>query len=668
MKNKPVKKTNNPSFPDNLYRFPFAYILIFLLIFLVYAQDLFFSLGKLDESNIILEHIGFLTNFHNLKEALLTNPFFNRGGDFYRPLQNLSFMIDAHLSGSAGWAYYLSNILIHGITCSLLYYLLTLIGNNKRTAYLLALIFAVHPLFVQTIAWAPSRGDLFLGMFSIACFLFFIRYIRSGKIVFMFLSVVTFTLALLSKETAVILPVICLLWYLFIENEKKVRLVQLGFLFAFFLIIFAAFMYVRNDVVRIVIQKGQFGIIPFLVHLRTIPEFIFKIFLPFGLGPIPAFDPVYTLIGLVLITGLIIVAIRYRKGSRNIYLFGLSWFLLFSIPALMYINKFGSAAFDYMEHRAYVPSIGILIFLYYLISQRPSLNRSKNLPLLLVSIILIFGIYTHVYARNYKTPQSYYELAVSNNPVSAIAWFNRAATKMNFDKDYAGAIKDYNMTMKLYPDYAEAYINRGYCSEQLNDTANAISDYETAARLKPGWYEPHVDLAILKRKMGLIKEAEREYDTVLDLLPSFYQGYNERGFLRMELGDYRSALEDLNKAISMNEKYPEAFFNRGLLEFRLEDYNSAMEDYNRAIMLDKDYVEAWVNRGVLKYRLQDYQGAVGDFNQALTLDDKYAEAYLDRGMARYMSQDLKGACEDWTTAKSLQLTDADALLEKYCGK
>jgi tetratricopeptide (TPR) repeat protein len=665
-KNNPAKKQSKTIVADTLFRFPVPYLVIFILIFLVYAQTLFFSLGKLDETNIILEHLAFLTDFHNLKEALLTNPFFNKGGDFYRPLQNLSFMIDAHLGSQASWPFFLTNILIHAVTCSLVYYLLTLFGKEKRTALLLALIFALHPLFVQTVAWIPSRGDLFLCMFTLASFIFFIHFIRSGKNIFLLFNIIAFGLALFSKETAVILPGICFLYYFFIREEKKVRWVQLVIPFASYLVLFLMFMYLRNDVVKIVVQKGQFGIFPFLIHLRTIPEFIFKFFLPFGLGPMPAFDLSYTLVGSLILISMIMLSIRFRAGSGYLYLFGFAWFLLFILPALMYINKFGSLACDYMEHRAYLPLAGILLAVYVFLTSGSGFRMKKKVTVILSLILLIFGVYTYIYAGNYKTPKSYYDLAVSNNPGSAIAYFNRGATKMNFEKDYPGAINDYNTTMQLFPDYAEAYINRGFCREQLNDNPGAVSDYESAARLRHGWYEPHVDLATIKGKMGLTQEAIREYDTALSLFPEFYQGFNERGALLMDLKNYPSALEDFNQAISINENYPEAFFNRGLLEFRLQDYNSAMEDYTRTIQLNKGYVEAWVDRGVLKYQLQDFQGSIADFNQALVLDDKYAEAYLDRGMARYMIKDLKGACEDWETASNFQISGAKDLLLQYC--
>ncbi|MCK9204392.1 MAG: tetratricopeptide repeat protein [Bacteroidales bacterium] len=662
-KNKQKDKKNTG---EIIYHFPVVYVILFLLILLVYGQTFWFQLGKLDETNIILNKLGFLSDFRNLKEVFLTNPFFNKGGDFYRPLQNITFMIDAHLSGKDGWAYYLSNILIHFVTCSLIFYLLTLFGKNRKIALFLTLIFSIHPLFVQTVAWAPSRGDLLLSMFGISSFVFFIRYIREKNYLFLVLCVLSFALALISKETAVIIPVICLLYFLFIEKEKRVSLTGLIIPAVSCISLFLLFMYIRNEIVGIVVEKGQFGIWPFTMHLRTIPEFISKFFLPLDLGPMPAFKLFPTIFGSLILILLTCISARSQSVSGKLFWFGLVWFLLFTIPTITYVNKFGSASCDYMEHRAYLPLVGILLFLFQFFSISHKFLKTEDYSVILFFIIPVFAAYSFLYSRNYKTPMTYYNRAVKNNPVSAIAYANRGITRMSFNEDYRGAIEDYDHTIYLLPDYAASYNNRGLCKEHLRDTLGAIADYENASRKKPGWDVPHINLASLKHNMGLIHEAIREYDTALVSSPKLYQIYNERGCLKRESQDYQGALEDLNRALALHPGYPEAFFNRGVLALDLQNYQSAIQDFTRAVQLNTKYVEAYVNRGIGKFRLLDYTGAMEDFNLALSVNDQYAEAYLDRGMARYMIRDLQGACKDWEIAQRLGMAEAENLLLQYC--
>ncbi|NVO20397.1 MAG: tetratricopeptide repeat protein [Bacteroidetes bacterium] len=659
-----AKKTQRSSdFIDQVPRTPYVILTLAIAIIITYSRTLGFTLGKLDETNIILNNLGLLTDFRNLGRAFLSNPFFNKGGDFYRPLQNLSFMLDAHLSGQAGWGYYLSNMIIHFLCCILVFHLLTLMDNRKKTAFLLTLLFAIHPLFVQTVAWAPSRGDLLLALFSLLSVNTFILYLRQKKVLYLAINIISFGLALFSKETAIVIPLVCFLLFI-IEKEKLISFKGLLIPAAGYLVLFALFMYLRNVVVEIQVQKGLFGAIPLLVHLRTIPDFIAKFFIPVALGPMPAFKLPLTVAGVLLMAAIIYMIVR--NSSRNRLFLGLAWFLLFITPAIMYINKFGSASCDYMEHRAYLPLVGILLIVFLLINASPKLKDNRIFHSMLLVLIPIFGIYTFLYSGNYKTPMSYYNRAIENNPASAIALFNRAATRMDINKDYAGAIEDYDRSIYLLPDYAESYNNRGFCKESLKDTAAAVQDYTMATRLKPGWTGPHINLANLRLHMGQLEEAIHEYDTVLYYDPSNYTIYKERASARSESGDIQGAYEDISQAIKLKADYVEAYFQRGLLLEQMQEPQAALEDFDKAIQLKPDDPAAYTNRGILKYRLQDFNGSLDDFNQAIAIDPQFSDAYLNRGMSRYQLKDLEGACEDWNKANQLNSPDAPALLKNYC--
>ena len=660
------KKSKSKGLPGYFQQYRVRYFILFLVIIIVYSQAFFFTLGKLDEFNIIVNNLAFLSDFHNLKEAFLNNPFFNRGGDFYRPLQNISFMIDAHISGSEGWGYYLTNILLHSITCCLIYYLLKLSGGEKRIPFLLTLLYAVHPLFVQTVAWSPSRGDLLMAVFGLISIITFIKYIRSGNLRFAIIHIVSFGLALLSKEAAIAIPVIFGLWYFFIEKEKKVNPVYLLITLLFYILIIAVFFYIRIGLVKIEVPTTQFGFIPLIKNLRTIPEFIFKFFIPVGLSPMPGFDWSFTIIGILLMTLLAGSAIKSYSGSGKLPAFGLAWFLLFTIPALAYINIFGSAACDYMEHRAYVPSIGILIFINQFLVNNKHTRTNKNIPVYLMFLIIIFGIYSFTYSRNYRTPVAFYDRSISTNPASAVAVYCRGTVVMQEEKKYPEAIRDFEQALRIKPDYARAFLNRGFCREQLNDIDGAMGDYIKASRLNPLAYEPHFDMASLKNSQGLPLEALKEYDTVLKLYPVFYQGFTERAKVRLSLKDTLGALSDLDKAIRLSDQYPEAYLQRGVLRFQTLDDRGALADLNRAILLDDQYPEAYLDRGILKFQSGEFTEALIDLNRSILLNSQFAEAYLNRGRVRYFMNDMESACDDWNTADKLGNKEAGKLILQYC--
>lgn len=628
IQNKSFKKIKQESGVNNFLKFPYDYLLIIFIIFAVYGQIMSFSLGKLDEFNIIVNNLALLRDFSNLKTAFLTNPFFNKGGDFYRPLQNISFMADAHLSGQTGWAYYLTNILLHAITCLLIYYLLSFLGKEKRTAFFVTLIYAVHPIFVQTVAWAPSRGDMMIATFGLISFISFIHYCRTRKIYFLSFHLTAYGIAVFSKESAILIPILCFGYYFFIEKESKLKLAGLAAPVLFYILIIFLFLYIRNDLVKISVPKSQFGLMSLFQNFRTIPELLVRFFLPLGLGPMPAFGLFFTISGTILFVLIVIYSIRNLQKSGRLLMFGLFWFLIFLGPALMYVNTFGSAACDYMEHRGYFPLIGIAIIVYMFFITNERIRSISNLNIYLSLILIIFGIYTYIYSRNYRDPVTFYNLATETNPKSAVAYYCRGTVIMTNGNNLQGAIKDFDQALRLKPDYMHAYLNKGFCLEQLKDTTGAIDNYRYASHLEPLASEPYVDIGSLKASYGNLSGAILAYDTALGLNPLFAEGYNARGLLRQEIKDFSGAQDDFDKAISLKPKYAEAYLDRGALKYEMNEFDASMTDLNTAIRFNDKYPEAYLNRGILKFRTGDSEGAYADWRIASQLGNEQAKRLL----------------------------------------
>jgi protein O-mannosyl-transferase len=613
---------------EYLFRSPYSILLILAAIVLVYGQVLFHTLGKLDEYNIIVVNLDLLRDFGNLKPAFLSNPFFNKGGDFYRPLQNLSFMIDAHLSGGQGWGYYLTNIALHGITCSLLWYLLVLLRSDRKIALALSLVYAVHPLFVQTVAWAPSRGDMLIAVFGLLSFIAFIRYAASGNFLFLILHLLAYGCALFSKESAILIPVACYAWYLVFIGDRRIPLTG-HFLNGFcYILVIGCFFYLRNSVVGIQVPEGQIGMIALLDHLRTIPEMVFKFFIPAGLSPMPGFSWLLTAAGILILALLVLLTIMVKPSSLKVFLFGMTWFLLFLGPSLLFVNKYGSRAFDYMEHRAYFPLAGLLIFISYWLTERVNVNKFNLIPGYLSIVVLVLGIYSHMYARNYRDPVSFFSLAVRTNPSSAVAWYCRGTVLIVERNDYRQAMPDLDQALKLNPGYGQAYLNRGYCKEQMSDIPGAISDYRSAAGADASTYEPHAALALLFNSRGMKLEALGEFDTALIMNPLFTAGFYQRAMLRTDLGDLRGALQDFSRTLSLEPGNSEALINRGVLKFRMQDYASALQDLDQATQVNDQSAEAWLNRGRINFYMKNTTQARSDWERAARLGNGDASTLL----------------------------------------
>lgn len=158
------------------------YFLFFLIIFIIYGQTIFFGLTYLDDNTLILDKHEILGDFRNIKTIFSTDAFFSDNRLYYRPMLNLSFMIDAQL-GSLNYAvYHISNLLWHLLACSLIFLIFKRLFKKPQLSFYLTLLFLVHPVLTQAVAWLPGRNDSLVAVFILLAFWFFLNFIENYKL------------------------------------------------------------------------------------------------------------------------------------------------------------------------------------------------------------------------------------------------------------------------------------------------------------------------------------------------------------------------------------------------------------------------------------------------------------------------------------------------------
>src|SRR3954470_20840272 len=183
-----------------------APLFIALAVLAVYSTALTFNFIGFDDMEILKHRYFIIGDLSKIKLAFTTDAFLGTNGTFYRPLQTISFMLDALIGGPKPFIYHLTNLVLH-IVCSLcVFWLLVTLNYQHLSSLLLALLFALHPLFVPMVAWVPTRGDLLLTIFVIVSFVLFIGSFRENRPSLVGWHGITFFLAFLSKETAVAVP------------------------------------------------------------------------------------------------------------------------------------------------------------------------------------------------------------------------------------------------------------------------------------------------------------------------------------------------------------------------------------------------------------------------------------------------------------------------------
>ncbi len=209
--------------------------------------------------------------------------------------------------------------------------------------------------------------------------------------------------------------------------------------------------------------------------------------------------------------------------------------------------------------------------------------------------------------------------------ISADTYFQWGNAKYDLG-DYAGAIANYTMAIRLEPDYASTYYNRGLAKAKLEQYFAAITDYDTAIRLKP----------------------------------NDAKAYYNRGNVKVYLEQYFAAISDFDIAIQLEPDYAKAYYNRGNMKVYFKQYSAAITDYDTAIRLKPNDTKAYINRGIVKTYLEQYFAAISDLDIAIRLNPDDASAYLNRGLSKALLQGRKlEAKQDLRTAIQLAIKAGD---------
>ena len=252
----------------------------------------------------------------------------------------------------------------------------------------------------------------------------------------------------------------------------------------------------------------------------------------------------------------------------------------------------------------------------------------------------------YVIKEEYPTAIEYFNKSIIINPDYAQAYLNRGWARYNLGQ-YTRTIEDSNKAIEINPDFANAYYIRGIARINLGQYTEAIEDCNKAIAINPDFAEVYYCRGNTKSALGQYAEAMEDYNKSIELNPEFADTYCNRGNTKRCLGQYTEAIEDYNKAIKLNPDFATAYYNRGNAKNDLGQYAEAIEDYNKAIKLNPDYPGAYYNRGYAKNGLGQYAEAIEDFNKAIELEPDNIDRYFYRALLKLISYEITGAIEDF---------------------
>jgi tetratricopeptide (TPR) repeat protein len=585
----------------------------------------------------------------------------------YHPLTMLSLAIDYHISGLSPNMYQFTNILLHLINTTLVFWLVLLLLNHihyKRSieiAIITAVLFGVHTLHVESVSWVSERKDVLYSMFFLFSLIAYVKYVIEKKNKFYFYSLILFLLSLLSKGQAVSLAVTILaVDYLFSRKllSRKVILEKIPF-FALALAFGFIAIYAQQSGESIHVKEVSYVNERILFACYGFIMYIFKLIIPLRLSAYYSYPdeihgslPVEFWFYLVAVVALIVLFIYLFKKQKRVLVFAFLFYVM-NIFLVLQLLPVGNAIMA--DRYSYIPSIGFFFLIG--IGYSYVVDRSKNIRVLVIFImiayVILLAFMTSSRIRIWHDSLTLWNNVISRHDNFSIPYINRGSAKEELD-DYEGALEDYNKAISLSPELFLSYNNRGNIFYRLKDFEGALKDYNKAISLNSNYYLAYDNRGTVHLEFGNIGDAIKDYNKAVSLNPDFDETYYNRGVAKARLGDFQAALIDYDKAIEINDKSINAYHNRGLLKGQqLGDLQGALSDFNTLIKLKPSESSYYDSRGIVNSLLGQHNRALDDFDMAIKLNFNNVNAYLNRARTLLKLGKFDKAKQDVLKAQSL---------------
>ncbi len=463
------------------FRIPNPFILLVIAVLVVYFPAFSFDLTELDDSIFIRDFASYNEDLGNLITSFQRGLFDPVKDPYYRPLFMDTMILNYHISdhGQNIASYHIINVLLHLGSVLLLFRLFRKLNIKDTVNFILCLIFAVHPVLSQAVAWIPGRNDTMLAIFILSFLLHTINYSNEGKPVSLVLGTLFLLLAFFTKETAVFAaPVAFVLLVLVLQKNwlDKRNLIQ----YAVWVGCFAIWFAVRaSATVQTNISPAQIAH-DFIPRLPLIIQYIGKVLLPFNLSVFPTQADTVYYYGIAAIAIFIAIILLNKQRNLKIVLSGLLIFLLFLLPVLFVPSNLNEQSF---EHRLYLPMIGILLLLSQTVLLRNKLAE-KQLFVGGVAVACIFAVMNFMHQKNFENKLTFWASAAETSPNSAYANMMLAARLDDEKQSYVLFRKAY----KLNPN--EKYLNFYYgVMLQKQDSVMQSEQYLLKEKNKSGYFE-----------------------------------------------------------------------------------------------------------------------------------------------------------------------------------
>ncbi len=571
--------------------------------------------------------------------------FTNNRATYMIPVMWTSHMIDCELYGLRPWGHHLTSLILHVVISILIFLVFARMTRRLWPSALMAALFAVHPLHVESVAWIAERKGVLSMLFWMATLGGYAWYrqrpnpVRYAAVMFLF------ALGLMSKPMVVPLPfVLLLLDYWPLDQMDRtgppaamarravwlvVEKIPLFLLTALFCVI--TFLKTEPG------ARGFSKAVPFMGRCANATVayalYLVKTAWPSGLTvyyPLPNTYPVWQVAGSALVLAAITLFCLRHALRRPYLIVGWLWYLGTLVPTIGLVQ---AGDWSHADRYTYTPHIGIFIMVVWGMAD---LAAARHLPGRVVGavsgvVLVLFTACSCVQAGYWRDSETLFRHALAVGEESSFALNSLGLVALD-QRHYDEAGPLLTRALDLDPKNASALNNMGVLALNQRRFDEARTYLERAVDRNPGNPKIVNNVGLLALEQGRYDDARTWLTRSVTMDPLEVDTLNNLGKLALDEGRYDEARPYLTKALDLDPKSVDALNNMGLLSLDQGRHDEAMSWLTKALDLDPRNVNALNNMGTLALRRERYDEARTCLTKALALDPEYANALYNMGV------------------------------------
>jgi len=591
----------------------------------------------------------------------------------YYPLLHSVFWVEHRLWGDATLGYHLANLIWHGTSACLFALALIRLGFGRATAACATLLFTLHPVMVESVAWMSEQKNTLSLVFYLAAALSYLKFDASvggarpprqsknllvpdgvggarppgalaptalgprprRQLTAYLLATLLFLCALATKSVTATLPAALgvIIWWKRGKLELKRDILPLSVWLIIGLCAGLFTAHVEKTMIGAdgsefslsAIQRGLLAgrVVWFYLGKLLWPAPLIWVYPHWDIAQSAAAGVAAVAAAIALTAVLLWLARRKSKPDRG----PLAAWLFFAgslFPVLGFVNVY-PFRFSYVaDHFQYLAALGVFALLG---------AAARFVPYAVAGLVLlVLGILTRVQSTHFADQITLYRDTLAKNPAAWMPEYNLGILLHDRGED-AEAVQHYQRAVELWPDYPEVYANWGMLLYVTGHPAEAADKELAALRLRPGYPEALNALGLALNRLGRRPEAQAQFLAAIQSSPTLAEAHFNLGNSYREAGKTDAALAEYETTIRLNPRYAEAQMNLGNLELQAGKLSSATAHFQAAIAAKADYAEAHNSLGYAWFRAGKADAAIAEYQEAVRLRPDYRPAWTNLAYA-----------------------------------